>query len=153
MNYKGLQDLYTVPPLPHIKTFAEQMAEVNQPYTAKSIFLQLIDRIQRFECTLDQEHEVGVRLVHFGQSIQFNVLRIGCMDPSLIWFEGTQENGSTIQLIQHVSQISFLLIASKRLNPQEPKRKIGFCSTLPESDQVFSQSLEVSDQTAASQQE
>ena len=108
------------------KSFVEQMNEINQPYTAKSIFNELVQRIQRFESELNQEQEVGMQLVNFGQSTQFSVSRLGYTDPSIIWFEGVLADDSSVQLVQHVSQISFLMVALKREHPEKPKAQIGF---------------------------
>ncbi|QQE76541.1 hypothetical protein KDJ56_07730 [Brevibacillus composti] len=89
---------------------------------------RLITMINEFDRNLDEEHQVAMRLVSFGQSITFHVTHLGYCDPSLIRFYGTLENGSLVELIQHVSQISFLLMAVKRVNPIEPKKPIGFLS-------------------------
>lgn len=96
------------------------------PNLASEFHDRLVQMINKFDEELDQDHEVGMRLVTFGQSITFHVEDIGYWNPSLIRFYGKLENGSPVELIQHVSQISFLLMAVKRLNPEQPKRKIGF---------------------------
>lgn len=70
--------------------------------------------------------EIGIRLVSYGNTIQFSIEAIGYKDPYLIIFYGHLEDGSLIQLIQHVSQISFVLIALKRSDPEKPKAPIGF---------------------------
>ncbi len=113
-------------PMSRAKSFVEQMTEINQPYTAKNIFNELIERIKKFESELNQEHEVGMQLVTFGESTQFSVLSLGYTDPSIIWFEGILADGSHVELVQHVSQISFLMIALKREDPEKPKAPIGF---------------------------
>ncbi|MGD7051435.1 DUF6173 family protein [Sutcliffiella horikoshii] len=87
---------------------------------------RLVEMINDFDKSLDEEHEVGMRLVTFGQTVQFHVEDLGYYNPSLIIFQGRTEDGSQIELIQHVSQISFLLMAVKRLNPESPKKRIGF---------------------------
>ncbi len=87
---------------------------------------RLVTWINEFENSLDEEHEVGIRLVSFGQVLTFHLLDIGYWNPSLISFKGLTENNEPVELIQHVSQISILLQKVKRLNPEEPKRKIGF---------------------------
>tara|TARA_R100001369_G_scaffold71579_1_gene99525 strand:- start:96 stop:503 length:408 start_codon:yes stop_codon:yes gene_type:complete len=89
---------------------------------------RLITWINDFHRDLDDEHEVGAQLVNFGQSITFHIEDIGYWDPSLISFIGKNENGETIKLVQHVSQISILLIGLKRTNLDQPKRPIGFAS-------------------------
>ncbi|CDZ93502.1 DUF6173 family protein [Pseudomonas saudiphocaensis] len=89
---------------------------------------RLINWINEFHKSLDEEHEVGARLVNFGQAITFHVEDIGYWNPSLISFQGRNELGEPVELIQHVSQISILLVAMKRENIQQPKRPIGFAS-------------------------
>jgi len=75
---------------------------------------------------LDKTKETGMRLVSYGNTIQFSIEAIGYKDPYLMFFYGYLEDGSPIRLIQHVSQISFVLIALKRSDPDKPKRPIGF---------------------------
>jgi hypothetical protein len=87
---------------------------------------RLYDNIRRFDEQLDDAQAVGMRLVAFGQAITFSVSRIGYTNPSLIHFYGQIENGQSVELIQHVSQISFLLTAVPRINPTKPKLPIGF---------------------------
>jgi len=82
--------------------------------------------INEFNEKLNQSEEVGIRLVSFGQTVTFSVEDIGYWDPNLIRFYGRLEDGSPVQLIQHVTQISFLLMAIKRKDPNKPKQKIGF---------------------------
>ncbi|MFH1621634.1 MAG: DUF6173 family protein [Candidatus Omnitrophota bacterium] len=89
---------------------------------------RLIEWINDFHRSLDDEHEVGARLVSFGQTIIFHIDDIGYWNPSLICFHGRNENGESVELIQHVSQISILLVAMKRENIEQPKRPIGFAS-------------------------
>ncbi|CAH2213253.1 protein of unknown function [Tepidibacter aestuarii] len=69
---------------------------------------------------------MGARLVSYGNTIQFHITDIGYQDPYLIYFYGELEDGSPIQLVQHVNQISFVLISMKRKNPEQPKKLIGF---------------------------
>jgi hypothetical protein len=79
-----------------------------------------------FDEELDQDHEVGMKLVTYGQAVTIHVTKLGFFNPSLIMFFGDTEDGDRVQLIQHVSQISFLLVALPKLNPDEPKRPFGF---------------------------
>jgi len=80
--------------------------------------------VSSFEHDLDSEHEVGVRLVTFGNEVSFHVHQIGFSKPNIVTFYGVNANGEKIQLIQHVSQLSFLLIAVKKM-AEKPSR-IGF---------------------------
>jgi hypothetical protein len=96
--------------------------------SAKQFHRRLIEWINDFHKSLDDEYEAGVRLVNFGQTVTFHIDDISYWNPSLISFIGHTENGEPVELIQHVSQISILLMKMKRTQPQEPKRPIGFAS-------------------------
>lgn len=104
------------------------LAELTNLNLAREFHRYLSSHIAEFDANLDDAHEVGVRLVSFGQALTFHVENIGYDDPSLIVFYGTSDDGLPITLVQHVSQISFLLTSLKRKNPDEPKRQFGFRS-------------------------
>ncbi|WP_041769361.1 DUF6173 family protein [Ectopseudomonas mendocina] len=89
---------------------------------------RLINWINDFHRSLDEQHEVGARLVSFGQSVTFHIEDIGYWNPSLISFIGHNADGEPVELIQHVSQISILLVAMKRADKEQPKRPIGFAN-------------------------
>lgn len=118
--------------VPHldVNSLIENIEKVSnlEKGVASALYQQIIKEVQRFENMLDLEHEVGMRLVNFGQSIQFHVTGIDYRDPHLFFFYGFLDNGAPVKLIQHVSQLSFLLVKVKRLTPNEPKRPIGFRS-------------------------
>lgn len=141
-SIKKLQD--DLNPLKNIQSQLDkfkfpQMASIVQPEIprielpvdqnlASEFHKRLIEWIQKFDEDLDQEHEVGVRLVSFGQTVTFHLEHIGYWDPSLISFSGFTDTGDPVELIQHVSQISILLLKMKRKDPEKPKRTIGFAS-------------------------
>ncbi len=93
---------------------------------ASEFYKRIIQMIHEFDTTLDITQEVGMRLVSFGHTITFNINHVGYSDPSLIIFSGCLEDGSPVNLVQHVSQINFLLMSVKRQNPEQPKIPIGF---------------------------
>lgn len=88
---------------------------------------KICEEIQNFQSNLDDEHEVALQLTNFGQSITMLVTDIGYQNPCLIYYYG-EVNGRQCQLIQHVSQISFLLMSVPKHDPEKPARrmKIGF---------------------------
>lgn len=104
------------------------------PNHADQFHYRLICWINDFHRQLDDEHEVGGQLASFGRFIEFHFTDISYWNPSLISFIGKLEDGSPVELVQHVSQINILLIKKKRLNPEEPKRPIGFAAW-PEYDE------------------
>jgi hypothetical protein len=103
------------------KSPLEAAAEANH---ASEFHERLTRWIHQFNAGLDEDHEVGVRLVNFGQSVVFHLQRINYWNPSLISFSGTTEDGNPVELIQHVSQISILLLKLPRNDVSKPK--IGF---------------------------
>jgi hypothetical protein len=93
---------------------------------ASEFHKRLVAWINDFDSQLDQQHEVGVRLVSFGQTVVFHLADISYWNPSLIVFKGAMEDGQPVELIQHVSQISILLMRLPRKDPNQPKTRIGF---------------------------
>lgn len=82
--------------------------------------------IQDFEASLDTEHEVGIMLTNFGQSILMQVTKITYEYPVLMVFKG-YVNGKEATLLQHINQLNFMLTSIDK-EPDKPKRKIGFVS-------------------------
>jgi hypothetical protein len=117
------------PSLLNIKTAA-------QANYASEFHSQLVEFIQTFEASLDPNHAVGVRLVSFGQSFEFHLEEMGYHNPSLIWFAGRGLTGQPVQLIQHVMQISILLMAFDV--PPGTKKPIGFGDATEKQEQVES---------------
>jgi hypothetical protein len=102
------------------------LATFQQASYASKFSEYLIQKINEFNSSLDAENEVGLNLVSFNQSITIHVSGVGYYDPNLVYFVGQTDTGNRIELVQHVSQISFVLVALPRLKPEEPKRPIGF---------------------------
>lgn len=95
---------------------------------ASAFYKRLVEWINEFDARLDQTMEVGVRLVSFGHTMIFHLEQMGYDNPSLVWFAGVTEDGKPVELIQHVTQISILLMALPRTDPSKPKARIGFKS-------------------------
>lgn len=112
--------------VPNLRMPEIKNVDFTNPNLASEFHKRLINMINDFDRELDEEHEVGMRLVSFGQSVTFHVTDLGYWNPSLIVFHGVKEDGSPVELIQHVSQISFLLTKVPRLDPEKPKKPIGF---------------------------
>lgn len=106
------------------------IAEAGRSQTAAGFQERLLEMIRDFEADLDPEQEVGARLVNFGQTLQFHLLDIGYYNPHLIRFYGQLDNGTPVELIQHTSQISVMLVAMKKADPSKPARRIGLQSEM-----------------------
>src|SRR6516162_24909 len=81
------------------------LADFQRASLASAFAEKLIRAIHHFDAELDQEHEAGMRLVSFGQTITFHVLDVRYHNPSLLFFKGIRETGQQVELIQHVSQL------------------------------------------------
>lgn len=95
------------------------------PQYADWKYKKIAEQIRDFEATLDDEHEVALRLASFGTSIVMTVTDIGYQNPDMLYFYGIV-NGKDAQLIQHISQLNFLLLAVEKQIPNTPPRRIGF---------------------------
>lgn len=106
----------------------ELMAEERDSQMASGYHKRLIQWINDFHKSLGDDYEAGACLVNFGQQVTFHINDIGYRNPALISFVGTTEDGAPVELIQHVNQLSILLMKLKRKEPETPKRPIGFAS-------------------------
>ena len=86
----------------------------------------LFDHIKEFEAQTERAMEVGLLLVSFGQALTVHVVGVGYTQPNLVWFEGKLPDGAPVRLVQHFSQLSFLLTRVSRLDPDSERRPIGF---------------------------
>lgn len=99
-------------PLPSAQSYSNTQFEIIKAY------------ILDFQDSLDNKHDVGVMLTNFGSSILMEVTEIGYEESVLMIFKGFV-NGRMSTLIQHVSQLNFLLTSVPK-EPEQPKRQIGF---------------------------
>lgn len=112
--------------LPNLNGLPFDFYEATRDYTMADYAYDIImKRIKDFENSLDDEHEVSLLLTSFGQSITLAVTEIGYSNPSILVFHGFVNN-QYATLIQHISQLNFLLIAVKKVDSEKPPRRIGF---------------------------
>lgn len=97
----------------------------------------IVDEIRDFERSLDDEHEVALKLASFGQSVTLAVSKIGYENPDVLIFHG-YIGDEPATLLQHITQLSFLLTSNKKRVPDEPPRRIGF--KLPNQEQASQES-------------
>lgn len=103
--------------LPSILPLKNQLESIAEANYAGEFHRRITELIQQFDAELDASHEVGIRLVNFGQTVVFHFRQLGYWNPSLIVFGGGLDDGTGVHLIQHVSQISILL---QKLPLQDP---------------------------------
>lgn len=94
-------------------------------YNANWIYENILKQIQAFEAQLDENSEVGLRFASFGGTTTMKVEKIGYQNPHLLYFRG-KVRGDDALLIQHTSQLSFLMVAEKKQDPTLPATRLGF---------------------------
>lgn len=120
-------DGFKLPEIPSFKMPEIEPIEIDTPLQhmwADEQFEILKKYITEFEKNLDEEHEVGMMLTNFGQSVLMQVTNITYEEPVLFVFKGFV-NGKESTLIQHMNQLNFLLTSVEK-EPERPKRRIGF---------------------------
>jgi len=93
---------------------------------AEDVFYRLVAYIREFEANLDHDHEVGARMVSFGAAVQFHIVDMGYWNPDIVTFDGLDETGNRMKLIQNVSQLNVLLVAMQKREEHVEARRIGF---------------------------
>jgi Family of unknown function (DUF6173) len=93
---------------------------------AEDVFYRLVAYIREFEANLDHDHELGARMVSFGTAVQFHIVDMGYWNPDIVTFDGLDEAGHRMKLIQNISQLNVLLIAMPKLDEKSAPRRIGF---------------------------
>ena len=110
--------------IPKINPIITNFPKIKNHNLADAFYERLVSIIVDFEKNLKSDEEVGARLVSFGETIIIHIDDLGYWNPSLIYFYGRDNNDREIQLVQHISQISVLLMKVPRTNPQ--RERIGF---------------------------
>ena len=89
------------------------------------MYHRLILYIRNFEQQLDGAHEIAMGFAG-GEAGVLRIEGLGYFDPDIVTFYGRDENGAKTQLIQHVAQVSVILRAVRKEEPDAPARRIGF---------------------------
>lgn len=92
---------------------------------AWTMFETLKAQVKEFESGLTEGEETAAWLANFGSGITVTVTGIGYKHPHLIVLKGEDEQGRSVELLQHVSQVSLLLVPVP-VRPDQLPRRIGF---------------------------
>ncbi|MGX8011667.1 DUF6173 family protein [Mesorhizobium sp. ORM8.1] len=90
---------------------------------AESTIQNIVKSIIAFEQRLNVDEEIGASWVNFGGET-FNISNVSFMGMELVKFHCKNSRGEIVELIQHVSQVNVMLVATKA-KTEEPRR-IGF---------------------------
>ncbi len=86
---------------------------------------RLVLYIRNFESQLDTTQEIAMGFAG-GEAGVLRIEGLGYFDPDILTFYGRDEDGMKTQLVQHVSQLSMILRAVPKMEPEDPPRRIGF---------------------------
>lgn len=98
------------------------------------MYERLVRSIVQFEEALDQEQEIGARLVTFGNQEIIHIEDVGFWGPDLLIFYGKSSEGKPLQLLQHQSQVNVLLMAVPKNGPKPRRIGFGLMSKLEKKD-------------------
>jgi len=98
---------------------------LEQKTPAEWAYERIVLYIQNFEKELDAEHEVGMGFTG-GDVGTLKIQGMGYFAPDLITFYGTDPSGAKTQLVQHVSQLNVMLVASQKEDKAAEPNRIGF---------------------------
>lgn len=101
-------------------------ASIQEGSTAQIIAENLYQEIIKYQSSLQDTEDVAISVVKFNESITILVDSIGYIGYNLVRFGGKDNSGKPMELIQHISQLNFLLMVVPKPEPEVPKRKIGF---------------------------
>ncbi len=96
-----------------------------QKSPAEWAYERIVLYIQEFEKQLDGDHEVGMGFAG-GDVGTLRIQGMGYFAPDLITFYGVDPDGAKMQLVQHVSQLSVMLVASAKEDAASAPSRIGF---------------------------
>lgn len=94
-------------------------------FDAEGVFKHLLERMKQFQAQLPKEKEAGLQLANFGLASGLHIRSIAYRNPNIIEFIGVDADGETALLVQHISQLNFMLTAVSPPKDAEPYR-IGF---------------------------
>lgn len=93
---------------------------------AEWAYERIVLYIKKFEETLDADQEVGMGFAA-GDVGSLKIQGMGYFAPDMVTFYGEDPNGSSMQLVQHVSQLNVMLVSEPKAGePEEEPMRIGF---------------------------
>lgn len=109
-----------------MKRIEEEANMNNNP--AEFMHERVLNQMREFEADLGPDEEIGARLPASGSQEAFRLTQFGYSNPDLLVLQGEQENGRPVELLQHYSHFSLLLVALPKIPEHDQPRRIGFLS-------------------------
>lgn len=105
-------------------TTARNKASLAGRYDAAEIFEHLMERLKDFQNELHANEEIAIQLANYGMAAEIHIREVSFKNPNIIEFTGLNGDKNRVTLIQHISQLNFLLVATTPL--EENSYRIGF---------------------------
>jgi hypothetical protein len=97
---------------------------IRPPNPAKLAVAAIYEEIADFEASLDENHEMGLSIVGGPAGVCLHVREVYRYGTDKLVFNGVNSDGSPLRLVQHLSQLNFLMISAKKIG--ETAVRIGF---------------------------
>jgi hypothetical protein len=97
---------------------------IRPPNPAKLAVEAIYEEIADFEASLDENHEMGLSIVGGPAGVCLHVREVYRYGTDKLVFNGINSDGSPLRLVQHLSQLNFLMISAKKIG--ETAVRIGF---------------------------
>lgn len=107
-----------------IASLARSEASLAGRYDAEGIFEHLMGRLKDFQNGLHANEEIAIQLANYGMAAEIHIREVSFKNPNIIEFTGLNRDKNRVTLIQHISQLNFLLVATTPL--EENSYRIGF---------------------------
>lgn len=103
----------------------ELQANIMKSNNAQAIAQSIQQKLLEFQNSLSDSEDIALQAVQFGATMTIYVESVSSLGYGLVVFRGKDGNNNPCELIQHISQISVLMITVPK--PVEvPHRTIGF---------------------------
>ena len=124
-----------------MKTTKKQMpksSKTNKNINNKDVVVWINDHHK----SLDNEHEAGIQIDHFGKQVVFHIDDIAHKNRSLIYFKGRTESDKIVHFVKPVSDLKIQLKTLKRKSSDLQKRPFGFADWDDYEDEKYRCTLE-----------
>ena len=115
-----------IPKMPDLRDYVGADTAISLPNHAEEAVKAVYEEIADFESNLDADHEIGMPIVGGPAGLCVHVRQVYPFDSDKLVFVGIDNEQRPVRLIQHLSQLSFLMLAAPRLGPVAVR--IGFHS-------------------------
>jgi|TARA_B110000908_G_scaffold158887_1_gene200539 hypothetical protein len=124
-----VHEVHSDPAMPNAGDKAVPRGVAKTPIQKKSqaqwAYERLIIYLKNFEEQLDNEHEAAMGFTG-GDAGVLRIEGMGCYNPDIVAFYGSDPAGGPTQLVQHVSQLNVMLRAVPKAVEQAEPNRIGF---------------------------